>query len=108
MDSASSYTDLAKSLHEKATELNTHIETLKTANDELRDRCSKALTALSALCGPHPPNTSCSVCYTRERTHAFVNCGHGGFCDSCANRGVGRGRCHTCRGPVDGTIRIFL
>ena len=106
MDSAISYTDLAKGLHSKATELSTHIETLKNANDELRDRCSKALDALTALCGSRTVSATCSVCYTREPTHAYINCGHGGFCDSCANRR--RGRCHTCRGPVDATIRIFL
>ena len=108
--STTSYTDLAKSLHEKTVELASHLQNLTTINDELKDKCEKALAALQLLTGSNSlaSRITCSVCYTRERTHALLPCGHGGLCVGCATRMVRRGRCHSCRGSIEGSIRIFL
>ena len=97
-------------MHTKTCELDGHLQTLKTINDELKDKCEKALAALQQLSG----NTSiaaritCNICYSRERTHAMLPCGHGGLCETCSTRAVRRGRCHSCRGSVESAIRIFL
>ena len=107
-DLPKSYEDLTKSLHTKACELDSHLRNLTTINDELKDKCEKALSALRALCGDVTAHTTCSICYTRERTHAILPCGHGGFCEACSDRVVRRARCPTCRGSVEGNIRIFL
>ena len=108
--SVRSYTELAKSLHDKTVELDKHLRNLTTVNTALKEKCEKALGALRDLCGSNSlaVQISCSVCFTRERTHAFLPCGHGGLCEGCATRGVRRGRCFTCRGPVEGSIRIYL
>jgi len=118
MDSASSassaptasYADLAKGLHEKTCQLGTHLENLSTINMELKERCEKALTALRQLCGSDTLGTrvTCSVCYSRERSHALLPCGHAGLCESCSARMVRRGRCPNCRAPVESNVRIYL
>ena len=104
------YADLAKSLHDKTVELASHLQNLTTINDELKEKCEKALTALRMLTGSNSlaARITCSVCYTRERSHALLPCGHGGLCEGCATRIVRRGRCSSCRGSVEGSIRIFL
>ena len=108
-DLPKSYGDLAKSLHTKACELDSHLRNLTTINGDLKDRCEKALEALRALCGGDiAARTKCSLCYTRERSHAILPCGHGGFCEACSDRVVRRARCPTCRASVEGNIRIFL
>ena len=112
MDSANpqGYAVVAKSLHRKTIELDTLLKNLTTINDELKDRCEKALSALRDLCGSNSLATriTCGICYTRERTHAVLPCGHGGFCETCANRLVRRTRCSSCRGIVESAIRIYL
>ena len=113
MDSAippKSYADLAKGLHDKTVELDGHLRNLTTINNELKEKCEKALAALRELCGSHSlaARITCSICYTRERTHAVLPCGHGGLCETCCARVVRRGRCSTCRGPVEGSLRVYL
>jgi hypothetical protein len=103
-----SYAGLAKSLHERTTELDVHLRNLTQINDELKDRCEKALAALKNLCGTAPVRTTCGICYSRERTHAIMPCGHAGLCESCSTRVVRRGRCHTCRADVESAVRIFI
>ena len=106
-----SYAGLAKSLYAKTCELDVHLKNLKTVNDELKDRCEKALAALGELCGSDSSiaaRITCNICYSRERTHAMMPCGHGGLCETCSTRAVRRGRCHSCRGSVESAIRIFL
>ena len=105
-----SYADLAKNLHTKTIELDTHLRNLTDVNDQLKDRCEKALAALRNLCGSNSlaARITCSICYTRERTHALLPCGHGGLCEQCSSRVVRRGRCHTCRVTVESNVRIFL
>ena len=109
-DPEKSYSDLATSLHEKTVQLDKHLRNLTTINEELKDRCEKALGALRQLCGSPSlaARITCGICYTRERTHALLPCGHGGLCAGCATRMVRRGRCHSCRGSIEGSIRIFL
>ena len=112
MDSVTpkSYVDLAKTLLEKTAELDVHLRNLTNINDQLKDKLEKAIAALRQLCGDGSLATriTCSICYTRERTHAIMPCGHGGLCETCAARVVRRARCHSCRGTVEGCIRIFL
>ena len=105
-----SYVDLCKSLQDKSAELDALLRNLTLINGELKDKCEKALAALRQLCGNNSiaARITCGICYTRERTHAILPCGHGGLCETCANRVVRRGRCSTCRGTVEGHIRIYL
>ena len=105
-----SYSDLAKSLHEKTVELDVYLRNLTTINEELKDKCEKALSALRQLCGSESlaARITCNICYSRERTHAVLPCGHGGLCETCSTRVVRRGRCHSCRASVEGSVRIFL
>ena len=113
MDSATppkSYCDLAKSLHDKSVELDVLLKNLTTINSELKDKCEKALAALRRLCGNNSiaARITCGICYSRERTHAILPCGHGGLCEPCAARVVRRGRCSTCRATAESHIRIYL
>ena len=109
-DSPQSYAGLAKSLHTKTCELEGHLQNLTTINEELKDRCEKALAALRQLCGGNSlaARITCSICYSRERTHALLPCGHGGLCEQCSSRVLRRGRCHSCRIAVESVVRIFL
>ena len=108
MDSTSSYSDLAKSLLEKTTQFAEHLKTLTQVNDELKEKCEKALTALSTVVGSSATSpASCPICFARQRTHVLVPCGHI-FCGSCSTRACRRGRCHSCRGTVDSNLRVFL
>ena len=108
--STQSYADLAKSLHEKTLQLDSHLKNLTTVNQELKDKCEKALSALHDLCGTTSlaSRITCNICYTRERTHAILPCGHGGLCELCSNRVVRRGRCHNCRAVVESSVRIYI
>mgnify|MGYP001993505195 CR=1 FL=1 len=108
MDATRSYEELAKDLNTKAQEFDKHICSLKQLNDDLVDRTSRVLTALNALVGNTTLRISCSICCTRPRNTVMVPCGHGGVCDACATRCERRGRCPTCRGPVEGTLRVFM
>ena len=108
MDSAKSYEELTKELNTKAVEFDKHICTLKRLNDDLVDRTSKVLTALHALLGNTSLRISCSICCTRPRNTVILPCGHGGLCDACATRCERRGRCPSCRGPVESTLRVFM
>jgi hypothetical protein len=106
----SSYSDLAKRLHSKCEEFSVHLKTLQTVNSGLQSSCEKALTALQALVGSPPlaPKIVCSTCCTRERTHCLLPCGHAAYCEGCATRAERRGRCFTCRGPVEGKLRVYI
>ena len=103
------YEDLAKKMHEKSLELDQHLCELKKANDELRDRSATVLGALSALVGSvaQGPKT-CNVCYSRPRQFALLPCGHATYCEQCSNRAMSRGRCFTCRQPIEQVVRIYL
>ena len=104
------YADAAKALNEKTVELDGQLTNLKQINDELRDRTERVLAALSELNGSRSLATriTCSCCYSRPRTHCFLPCGHGGFCDHCIERGRRRSRCFTCRGAVENVLRVYI
>ena len=102
----SSYQDLVKSVHERASEFDVHLTKVKNANDALVTRSAEVLQALTDLFGTVRVHArKCTVCYTRDQKVACVPCGHV-FCQSCADRG--RRRCHTCRQPVEDLLRIFF
>ena len=105
-----SYTEVAKQLFDRAEEFDVLLTNLQTLNSELKDRCGQVLTKIKALSGSNSlaARISCSVCATRPRTHIFMPCGHGGFCESCCERGRRRGRCFTCRGTVEAIMKVFL
>ena len=104
-----SYVDLATSLHEKTIELDTRLKSLSSVNNALKGKLENSLSALRELCGnPIATRVTCGICYTRERTHAVLPCGHGGLCEQCAVRAVRRNRCHSCRATVENAVRIYL
>jgi len=50
----------------------------------------------------------CTICYAAQREVVLVPCGHGGFCEVCANRMDGEGRgCPTCREQIALVQRVF-
>ena len=109
MDMSSNYEELLKSMRDKAVEFDTALCKVKKTNDELLNRAEKTLqniTELMGTCGTTPVK-KCTVCYTREVQTVLVPCGHT-FCTSCAARAETRGRCHTCRGRVDNTMRVYI
>ena len=105
-----SYHDLAKALHEKTTEMNTHLTNLKELNDDLHDRTEKVLTALKDLTGSQSlaARISCNCCYARPRTHALLPCGHAGLCENCATRAKRRNRCFSCRQSIEEVVRVYI
>ena len=109
MDMSSNYEELLKSMRDKAIEFDAALCKVKKTNDELLNRAEKTLqniTELMGTCGTTPVK-KCTVCYTREVQTVLVPCGHT-FCTSCAARAETRGRCHTCRGRVDSTMRVYI
>lgn len=100
------YPELCQALFDKASEFAEHLKTLTKVNDELKSKCEKTLVALTTIVGT-TTQIVCSVCFTRERSHVCVPCGHA-FCESCSQRAFRRGRCHTCRGTVESQLRVFL
>ena len=107
---AEKYADLAKKLHEKGLELDTQLRNLTKVNADLVVKCENCLNCLKDITGSQAlaAKINCSVCYSNERTHCFLPCGHGGYCEACANRGVRRNRCFTCRGEIQSILRVFL
>ena len=109
MDMSSNYEELLKSMRDKAVEFDTALCKVKKTNDELLNRAEKTLQNITELMGTCGTTTvkKCTVCYTREVQTVLVPCGHT-FCTSCAARAETRGRCHTCRGRVDSTMRVYI
>ena len=105
-----SYSELVKKLHEKSVEFDGHLGNLKALNGEMKQRLEKILAGMSELCGNRSLSAriACSICCSRPRTHCYTPCGHGGFCQACAQRGQTRNRCHTCRGIVDDILRVYM
>ena len=101
-----SYEELAKSMHDKAVELDAHLTNIKTLNNELRSRIEKIVEALNTLVGDK--KTTCNYCYTRKPTHALMPCGHFGYCESCAQRAFDRSRCFTCRSAITSIAKIYV
>ena len=109
MDMSSNYEELLKSMRDKAVEFDTALCKVKKTNDELLNRAEKTLQNITELMGTCGTTTvkKCTVCYTREVQTVLVPCGHT-FCTSCAARAETRGRCHSCRGRVDSTMRVYI
>ena len=63
---------------------------------------------LKLLVGNPGQRRTCCVCYSQDRTHCFIPCGHGGYCEGCAQRGVRRGRCFQCRGDIERAFRVYI
>ena len=107
-----SFEGIAKLLREKATNFGTQIELISKLNTEMRDKIDAFLNALQTVQGSIFIDTNtpkCTICYTRERTHTFLPCGHV-VCRNCSQRASTRNppRCFTCRQPIQETHRIFL
>ena len=96
-------------MRDKAVEFDAALCKVKKTNDELLNRAEKTLQNITELMGTCGTTTvkKCTVCYTREVLTVLVPCGHT-FCTSCAVRAETRGRCHTCRGRVDSTMRVYI
>lgn len=110
MSNSSNYEEIVKGMRDKAAEFDAALCKVKKTNDELMNRAEKTLqniTELMGTCGNVSVAQKCTVCYTRELQTALVPCGHT-FCSSCAARAETRGRCHTCRGRVDSTMRVYI
>ena len=103
-----SYADMAKTMLTKTVELDKHLTDLSDVNKQLRNRCQKALDQLKLLVGNPVQRRTCCVCYTQDRTHCFIPCGHAGYCEGCAQRGVRRGRCFQCRGDIERAFRVYV
>ena len=101
------FRDLAHQMAEKSKEFANHLQLLSKMNNDLRDQSIKILDELNRLVGKVTTTKTCSVCYTRTGDYAVIPCGHGGLCQSCAQRSLDRHRCFVCRGPVDSTVRVF-
>jgi len=105
----SSFEDVTRKMLTKSKELDVHIVKLKKANDELCERADTVLTSLQELVGSvRKPRETCNVCYSRPRQFAVLPCGHAGLCESCSARAQSRGRCFSCRGPIEQVVRIYL
>jgi hypothetical protein len=105
---SSSYEQIIKSMRDKALEFDGALSKVKRTNDELIAKAQKALDSVGELIGCTHTATpkKCSVCYTRDVSFTAIPCGHT-FCESCATRAA-RSRCHTCRGRVDDTMRVYV
>ena len=103
-----SYEDQLRSIRDKALEFDKHLVRVKKYNDDLVQKSERVLHSVTELLGSAKPTAkkNCAVCYTRERTHAVLPCGHV-FCENCAQRAA-RGRCFNCRQPIQETIRVYV
>ena len=107
---SSSYEEAAAVLRARSVEFEVHLTHIKEINDMLLLKSSEMLEALKEFGTgtSREARTTCNVCYSRPRTHVLTPCGHAGFCRSCAERALTRGRCHVCRGHVAETFKIYL
>ena len=101
----STYQEVLVKLKEKSEEFSGFLTDINNLNNDIKTRTEKLLQAIDNLKGKH--STLCTVCYTRERTHANLNCGHL-FCENCGQRGLNRNKCFTCRQPIEGLFRVFM
>ena len=88
--------------------LDTHLRKLSKANAELSDKATTVLLLLAELGGSATQTIdTCPVCCSRPREFALLPCGHL-FCESCSGRAQTRGRCYTCRTPIENVARIYI
>ena len=103
---SSSYEECLKAMRDKALLFDVAISKVKKLNGEVVAKATQTLESITEMVGAVQPPKKCSVCYTREIQSVLAPCGHV-FCTSCAGRAE-RTRCHTCRGRVDHSIKIFI
>ena len=94
-------------MKEKTEEFEQHLNTLSSINSDLKNRSEKMLEALHKVVG-NQNAIMCAVCYTEQASFAFLPCGHAKYCESCAQRGLNRGKCFICRGRVQSFVKIFF
>ena len=98
-----------KSLLVKSEALADALQSLQSTNSSLKFYSNKLLVKLKEFTdcfADDNPNTNCSVCYMRPKTHALSPCGHV-FCELCVTRSQRRNQCFVCRGEPKGVRKVF-
>ena len=76
-----------------------------TADDVLGSATLREAAAAAAAAEGEEELRECVVCLDGEPTFAVVPCGHRCLCEGC--RWAAASECPLCRGPSQGTMRIF-
>ena len=100
-----SFESILLKVKERADQFASRLTDLNNANNELKNQTDKVLKKLLEFKGKQPKN--CSVCYSREVSHALVPCGHC-YCENDSSRALTRNRCPMCRAPVESILRVFI
>jgi len=76
----------------------------KHANEREKLRASGQLEepGLPSACDQ---SDRCVICYERQKTHAFIPCGHRCVCDECQREII---QCPLCRLYVEKTVKIYI
>ena len=101
----SSYPEILTKISAKSAEFAKFLADINHLNNDIKDRTDKLLKAINDLQGKG--SKLCTVCYTRERSHTILKCGHL-FCSNCAERALARNKCFTCRQEIEGLFRVFI
>ena len=101
-----SYEDVCCTMKEKADKFSIILRDLNTLNDDIKQKIDTLLNTLSGI--KSTKQKFCTVCVSRAPTHCFLPCGHAGLCQNCAERGLSRNRCFSCRQPIESIVRIFI
>ena len=101
----SGYEDILLKMKDKSDEFSTFLTDLNNLNNDVKTRTGSLLKKIDDLKGKN--QKLCTVCYTRVPTHALQPCGHI-YCENCAQRGLNRNKCFTCRQPIQELFRIFI
>ena len=102
-----SYNDLLGKLKQKADQFSAHLGDLNNLNNAAREKAEALRKALQEFPTKETQPT-CSVCYTNPPTHALLGCGHGLYCQTCAERALSRNRCFLCRARIESIVRIYM
>lgn len=98
---------LAREREEHEREKDRMREELERQSAEMREEHERRLSEMRGeferQSAEFEADRNCSVCLSERFDTAVLPCGHL-FCESCAGRLT---RCATCRGPVDGSLRVF-
>ena len=101
-----SYEELLQKIQKKGTDYAKHLTELNNLNNDARDKVDKLLKEMNTNTQKQK-QTSCDVCYSRQKTHATVPCYHT-YCENCAGRALNRNKCFQCRGQIDSVVRIYI
>ena len=99
------YDELLMKLKEKSEEFSAFLTEINNLNNDIKTRTDKLLHAIDQLKGKN--HKLCTVCYSSIPTHALMPCGHI-YCEKCAQRGLNRNKCFTCRQNIQELFRIFI